>query len=435
MNEPGACVFIVHTFPPVEGGVQQYLYGICEGMRNTDLTVVAPMPDNVRGVEEFDSGQRMKILRMQPGRSRQGVICAIAKILKRFGDSYQAKRSGWLKGFFRMTRVLLATLRYRYYSSMTNASLSQLTEAMKGKRIGVTHSGYILPSGVTSYILYVLFGIPYVVYTYGMELFVWEERFFCRSLMRTILANAARVVTISEFTKRKLLELGVDEGRIYMLYPTVNLSRLENSSEGDPDELRRRYGIEGKKVIMTIARHVERKGQDMVIRAMPRVLERHPEAVYVIGGRGMMESRLKALARELGVEENVRFVGLVSDDEISLHYRMCDIFIMASRRIGNDVEGFGIVFLEAGYWQKPVVGGRSGGVEDAVVNGRTGILVDPESPGQIADALIRLLDDEALAHSLGTAGRQRVLDEFTFDPGERVERINEEILNGLHHGH
>ncbi|OQX83401.1 MAG: hypothetical protein B6D63_06320, partial [Candidatus Latescibacteria bacterium 4484_7] len=360
MNEPGACVFIVHTFPPVEGGVQQYLYGICEGMRNTDLTVVAPMPDNVRGVEEFDSGQRMKILRMQPGRSRQGVICAIAKILKRFGDSYQAKRSGWLKGFFRMTRVLLATLRYRYYSSMTNASLSQLTEAMKGKRIGVTHSGYILPSGVTSYILYVLFGIPYVVYTYGMELFVWEERFFCRSLMRTILANAARV-----------------------------------------------------KVIMTIARHVERKGQDMVIRAMPRVLERHPEAVYVIGGRGMMESRLKALASELGVEENIRFVGLVSDDELSLHYRMCDIFIMASRRIGNDVEGFGIVFLEAGYWQKPVVGGRSGGVEDAVVDGGTGILVDPQSPGQIADALIRLLDDEALAHSLGTAGRQRVLDEFT----------------------
>lgn len=141
-----------------------------------------------------------------------------------------------------------------------------------------------------------------------------------------------------------------------------------------------------------------------------------------------MEGRLRESVHELGLEENVIFIGLVSEDEISLHYRMCDIFIMASRRIGRDMEGFGIVYLEAGFWEKPIIAGRSGGVEDAVLSGSTGFLVDPDSEEDIADTIVRLLSDRPLAESLGKAARERVIGEFSFEPGKSIDELNGRIL-------
>jgi phosphatidylinositol alpha-1,6-mannosyltransferase len=131
---------------------------------------------------------------------------------------------------------------------------------------------------------------------------------------------------------------------------------------------------------------------------------------YVVAGAGPEEPRLRDLAREVGCAAHVRFIGSVSGEDLEALYAACDIFVMPSRALAqrDGVEGFGIVFLEAGACAKPVVGGRSGGISDAVLDGVTGLLVDPTDAAELEAVLIRLLDDPVEARRLGAQGRQRV---------------------------
>jgi phosphatidylinositol alpha-1,6-mannosyltransferase len=152
-----------------------------------------------------------------------------------------------------------------------------------------------------------------------------------------------------------------------------------------------------------------------MIEALPLVLEAFPKTTYLIVGEGPQGSHLRTLVKTLGLEDNVIFVGQVKEDELGAYYAACDVFAMVSRDIPEkgDVEGFGIVYLEANLFGKPVVAGRSGGVPDAVLNEQTGLLVNPHDPQEVASAIVRLLRDPELAERLGTNGRNRVRDEFT----------------------
>ena len=142
-----------------------------------------------------------------------------------------------------------------------------------------------------------------------------------------------------------------------------------------------------------------------------------PNAKYFVVGKGSYETKLRDLTRELNLESHVVFAGFVPQDELPLYYWASDVFVMPSRieRGSGDVEGFGISFLEANVCGKPVVAGRSGGVEDAVVHGKTGLLVDPESEEVVAEKIIELLTNEKLAATLGSQGRNRILDQFTWN--------------------
>jgi phosphatidyl-myo-inositol dimannoside synthase len=177
--------------------------------------------------------------------------------------------------------------------------------------------------------------------------------------------------------------------------------------------------------VLTVGRLVERKGHDTMLRALPRVIRQVPNVVYLIVGSGPYESRLRSLARELELEDNVVFCGHVPDDELVAYYHACDVFAMISRELPGDTEGFGIVFMEAAACAKPTVGGRSGGVPDAIVDGETGFLVAPTAPEQVADAIVRIGRDRSLARRLGEMGRVRVYDSF------RYGDIAAGILNGI----
>ena len=139
--------------------------------------------------------------------------------------------------------------------------------------------------------------------------------------------------------------------------------------------------------------------------------------MYVIVGDGPYRPSLEKLASDLGMGSHVVFAGKVSDEDLPKYYSLCDVFAMPSRERldSGDVEGFGIVFLEAAAAAKPVVAGRSGGIEDAVIHGATGLLVEPTSVGDVAQALLRLLRDAPLRQELGGQARERVLREFTWD--------------------
>ncbi len=169
-----------------------------------------------------------------------------------------------------------------------------------------------------------------------------------------------------------------------------------------------RHRIAGRHpVIATVARLEPRKGVDAVIRAMPEVLQRHPGCVYAIAGAGADRPRLEELAKGLNVQQAVLFLGRVSDAEKMALLAQADVFAMPVRREGRSVEGFGLSYLEAGWFGVPSLAGRDGGAADAVLDGETGIVCDGTSPCEVTRSLLALLDDEGFRKRLGAAAQQR----------------------------
>ena len=197
--------------------------------------------------------------------------------------------------------------------------------------------------------------------------------------------------------------MGVASQKIELIYNGVNLDRFKEQQKST--DLLDRYGLEEKRVILTVGRLVERKGIDLVIRSIPRIVSRFPDIHYLIVGDGPYRSVLEQLAQETGVADRVTFAGLVDDNELVGHYALCNVFVMPNRELPDgDTEGFGLVFLEANACGKPVVAGKAGGTSDAVRDEYNGLLVDGTNVDELATAVIRILADEQLYARLRAGG-------------------------------
>jgi len=259
--------------------------------------------------------------------------------------------------------------------------------------------------------------IPYVAMAYVYEIRAPRMRRIAGWALR----GADAVVTNSEFTRQAVLAHGVVPERVVVILPGPGLTvATKNQLAAE-----RRIEVDGK-ILLSVSRLVDRyKGHDMVLRALPLIRAKVPEAHYVIVGHGWLKPYLERLASSLGVHNAVTFVGEADDDEVLAWYERCDLFIMASREsaASGGAEGYGIVFIEANLHGKPAIGGRSGGIPDAVLDGVTGLLVNPLDVGEIADAVVRLMNDPALASRLGAAGRRRALVDLSWP--KYVERFDE----------
>jgi phosphatidyl-myo-inositol dimannoside synthase len=271
---------------------------------------------------------------------------------------------------------------------------------------------HVLDSGCAAWWTHRRTGLPYAVIAHGEEI-DWP---YDRTRLRWrdgIYRGAALVATVSHHSRDLLLKRGVSTERIVLAHPGIDTERFDRPA--DPRPWRARLGIpDGARVILTVGRMIRRKGQDLTIEALPEIRRRAGDVHYVICGWGPMESILRARAEALGLASCVHFAGVPVEDELPAVYRMADVFVMPSRPEGADTEGFGIVYLEAGACGVPVVGGRSGGVPDAVDDGRTGLLVDPQDPGAIAEAVARLLLDCGLAKRMGEEAQRRARTEWTW---------------------
>jgi phosphatidylinositol alpha-1,6-mannosyltransferase len=173
-----------------------------------------------------------------------------------------------------------------------------------------------------------------------------------------------------------------------------------------------------------VARLTPRKGHATVLRALAKVLPSIPDAAYLIVGKGEERERLERLAADLGISEAVRFVGYVPEEDLPDFYNLCDVFVMMNHQEENgDIEGFGMVFLEASAMGKAVVGGRSGGTEDSVQHGTTGFLVDPDNVEELAATLRLVLENDELRKRLGVAGVARARTDFSWET--RAARLRE----------
>lgn len=218
-----------------------------------------------------------------------------------------------------------------------------------------------------------------------------------------VMANSSSTVSLFERYRRlhnktaELVHLGID------------LSRLPAISAANRDLARQSYG--GGRIILCASRLSEGKGHDMLLSALRDVVDRFPAVRLHLAGDGPCRGELEAMAASLGLDKSVRFLGNLPPQELAVQYDLCELFTMVSRR-GTD-ESFGLVFLEANAFGKPVVAGRTGGVADAVEDAVSGLLVNPCDRQEIASALSSLLQDRAKAEAMGERGRERVLRQFT----------------------
>jgi len=253
---------------------------------------------------------------------------------------------------------------------------------------------------------------PYVVLTHGAE--VWLARTpALATAMRRGLAAAREVTAVSHSTARSIEGLLSPGTSLSVLHPGVDEQRFTPSLSGE--SIRQRFHVGSRPLIVCVGRLVPRKGQDVLIEAIPMIRRLAPEATLLLVGGGPDRARLDELATS-SPAGSVLFAGEVPDQDLPSYYAACDVFAMPcrSRWAGLEVEGFGIVFLEAAATGKPVVAGRSGGASEAVADEATGILVEGREPKAVALAVTRLLTHRPLADAMGTAGRARVEAEFTW---------------------
>jgi phosphatidylinositol alpha-1,6-mannosyltransferase len=297
----------------------------------------------------------------------------------------------------------------------------------------LVYSGHWRATGVALRIA--VAGLPnrpgYAQAIHGSEvLYLLQEKapLFHRRLFDWTTQPARRLVALGPYQGELLTRLGVDRERVFVSPEGVDVEKFDRVDARNVAEIRGRHRLRDRFVVLTVGRLVERKGHDTMLHALPQVARQLPNVTYLIVGSGPYEFALRSLARELGLEGRVVFCGHVPDDELVAYYHVCDVFAMISRELQDDTEGFGIVFMEAAACGKPTVGGQSGGVPDAIVDGETGFLVAPTAPEDVAEAIVRIGRDPSLAARLGEMGRLRVRDAF------RYKDIASGILEGIVRG-
>jgi phosphatidylinositol alpha-1,6-mannosyltransferase len=248
--------------------------------------------------------------------------------------------------------------------------------------------------------------------THGHEV-GWSMLPVARTALRRIGSGTDVVTYISRYTRGRFASAFGRDAALEHLPPGVDTDRFA-PDEVARAELRARYGLGQRPVVVCVSRLVPRKGQDMLIRAMPAIRQRVPGAALVIVGGGPYRTSLRRLAHSFGVAEHVVFTGGVPGAELPAHHAMADVFAMPcrTRGAGLDVEGLGIVYLEASATGVPVVAGRSGGAPETVRDGETGVVVDGWDVGAIAATVSDLLAEPARAARMGEAGRRWVVDNW-----------------------
>ncbi|MFC1702921.1 glycosyltransferase family 4 protein [Patescibacteria group bacterium] len=297
------------------------------------------------------------------------------------------------------------------------------------ERPTMTVVSHILPIGRVARFLKWRRRMPYVVIVHGMDVALALSGGRCkRRLARRILQDATLVVANSSYTARFVESADVPKERIMILPPSPSFPMDITVTEEARAAIVGKHALRDTFSILSVGRLVARKGFADAIRAVAKLKEEGTDIRYVIVGDGPEREALGEVAKEECVEDRVVFAGIVPREELPAYYAATNAFVMASKSMGADIEGFGTVYLEANLLKKPVIGARAGGVPDAIAHEVSGLLVDPSDVGQLADAIRRLKDDPKLAARLGEQGRERVQKEFGWEKhGKRFAAAMKEL--------
>lgn len=288
--------------------------------------------------------------------------------------------------------------------------IRNLQKLIDERNLSTVWFGAAAPLGVSARWLRKAGAEHIVALTHGHE--VWWSKVWPFSWAISEIARSVDVVTyLGDFTQQAIARRFKDKNKLTKIAPGID---TEHFRPLDGRELREKYGIADRATIVSVGRLVHRKGQDRLVEAMPLVLKEIPEAHLVFIGEGPHRKKLDQLVKKLKLENHVTFIGRIQYSDLPRHISLGDIFAMPSRSrlFGLEVEGLGIVYLEASACGLPVVGGNSGGAPDAVKEGITGFVVDGNNLPEIADRIITLLKDDELRNQMGNAGRSWAMEEW-----------------------
>lgn len=283
--------------------------------------------------------------------------------------------------------------------------------------------GELKPAGYPAWWLARRHGVPYGVVVHGTELLLLDHKIrasrFKRWTAGGLVTGAAVLAANSTWTADvarglyRLLERPDLAERVQVVPLGTEPTQFRPGLDARP--VRAKYGLDGGPWLLTVARLEWHKGIDTVLRALPAVRAVHPGTRYAVAGVGPRQAELERIAGQAGLRHAVEFLGFVPDADLPALYNAADLYVGASRYHDLLVEGFGISLVEASASGVAVVGGRSGGVPDAVRDGETGLLVDADDSAAVAAGINRLLGDEALRRGMGAAGRRAVESYYNWD--------------------
>ena len=370
-------LLVTNDLGPHAGGIESFILGLIGEMDGSQIVIFT---SSQAGDKDFDQElakkygvevirDRAKVLLPTPRVNR-----AVAAVMKRYQSEFiwfgAAAPLGWMSGFLRRHGA---------------------------KRI--------------------------VTLTHGHE--VWWSKVWPFSLVMKAMAKQMDAIGyLGNFTKSAMRRAVGDGVEMVRIAPGISIEHFVPGAKSK--NLLREYGLEGKLIIVSVGRLVHRKGQDRLIEAMPEIISRVPNALLLLVGEGPRKSHLDALVRKNSLENYVKFLGRLKYDQLPAHIQLGDVFAMPSRSrfFGLEVEGLGIVYLEASACGVPVVAGSSGGAPDAVLAGETGLVVDGTSTHDIADAIAGLLHNPQLRDSMGRRGREWAVQEWSWKIwGERFSQM------------
>ncbi|MGW5383652.1 glycosyltransferase family 4 protein [Nocardia sp. NPDC003963] len=369
-------LLVTNDFPPRPGGIQSYLQALAGQLPPDDLVVYAPRWRGDSHIR-FDAKQPFQVVRhpttlMLP---TPAVLRRARKVLRAEGCE-----TVWF-GAAAPLALLSAPLR--------RAGAHRILASTHGHEVG------------------------------------WSMLPGARQALRVIGNNTDVVTYVSRYTRRRFAAAFGADAALEYLPPGVDTETFRPDPAARA-ELRKRYGLGDRPTVLCLSRLVPRKGQDVLLIAMHRIKERVPGAVLVIAGSGPYEDRLRGLSDALGLSDDVVFTGRVPADELAAHHTLADVFAMPARTrgAGLDVEGLGIVYLEASASGVPVVAGTSGGAPETVLDGKTGRVVDGRRADHVADAIADILADRPAATEMGAAGRAFVERQWRWDTlGTRLRQL------------
>ena len=362
-------LIVTNDFPPRPGGIQAFVHSMAVRMDPGQVVVYASTWKDGSEVAAFDAEQPFPVVR-----DRTSMLLPTPRVTRRATELLREHGCGSVLFGAAAPLALMAPA---------------LRKAGARRLVGMTH---------------------------GHEA-AWAQLPASRQLLRRIGEGTDTITYLGEYTRSRIAAAltPAAAARMVRLPPGVDEKTFHPASGGDA--VRARLGLTDRPVVVCVSRLVPRKGQDTLILALPRILREVPDAVLLIVGGGPYADDLKQLAVRTGVDASVRFTGAVPWAELPAHYGAGDVFAMPcrTRRRGLDVEGLGIVYLEASATGLPVVAGDSGGAPDAVLDGETGWVVPGGSPAPTADRIVTLLADPELRRRMGDRGRQWVEDAWRWD--------------------
>jgi phosphatidylinositol alpha-1,6-mannosyltransferase len=369
---------ITNDFPPRTGGIQNFLHNLLAGFDPNQVVVFC---SNYQRSKEFDLAQNYKVIRINskillPTRKRTKQAIEIAK---EFGCD----------------RALFGA----------SAPLGLMTAALK--RAGIK---------------------KVVALTHGHEA-GWAGVPILRQLLRKSLKDLDVVTYLGDYTKNKIAPFISPTTKFIRLTPGVDTNVFHPRTQDKKNELLARYQLSGKQVVFCVSRLMPRKGQDRLIEIWPKLLQRNPNAHLVLSGGGSYKRKLIKKIKNRNLQNNVTFLGRMKQAELADHYGMSSIFAMPSRMrfFGLDVEGLGMVYLEAAACAIVTIGGGAGGVPDALLDETTGFLIRPNDKRQLINRLDFLLQNPQVARQMGEAGRDWVVLNWQWATRQAVLRESLEL--------